>query len=146
MFRKLSSLKRFASDSCYQLQHLQKGWVLQATTHSTVRSSSSHDYPYAHLRGPTDSLRLLGLIVAVGGLHLLDKRHVALLCLLSCDALINQLLPGVLLRLALSFLENMVSKSRLLQPLLCHRPYRFAFVSRTAKNVPSDQTCRERGP
>ena len=48
-----------------------------------------------------DSLGFLVLIVAVLGLHLLDERDVLLLGLLGGDILVNNLLPCVLLRLAL---------------------------------------------
>ncbi len=49
-----------------------------------------------------DSLGLLVLVVAVLGLHLLDELDVLLLGLLGGEVVVNNLLPCVLLRLALS--------------------------------------------
>ena len=48
-----------------------------------------------------DSLGLLVLVVAVLGLHLLDELDVLLLGLLGGEVVVNNLLPCVLLRLAL---------------------------------------------
>lgn len=57
--------------------------------------------PSSYLSRSTDGLGLLSLVVAVFRLHLLDLGDVLLLCLLGCESVVDDLLPGVVLGLAL---------------------------------------------
>lgn len=97
-----------------------------------------------HLRA--DGLGHLVGVVAVCCLGLLDGGHVALLGCLGRDALVDDLLPGALLGLALQVVDMSVSSAPIIAEEEKSQKVEGGKPKSSEYDVPSSQTGREREP